>query len=181
MLTTSDNNTSEMVLKEIGYQAKGQGTRPAGLQVVMERLAAWGVPTVGVDLVDGSGLSDANRLTCAAILGVLEHGSANDAVGQGMPVAGAAGGTLADIFADSPLAGKLRGKTGSLNPNCNPRQLGAKSLGGYVPEAGGGAIEFVLLQNGECIAKNYKPLWDQLGAALAPYPTGPTAETLAPR
>jgi len=54
-------------------------------------------------------------------------------------------------------------------------------LGGYVPEAGGGAIEFVLLQNGECIANNYKPLWDQLGQALGAYPTGPTAATLAPR
>ena len=41
---------------------------------------------------------------------------------------------------------------------------------------GGGAIEFVLLQNGECIANNYKALWDQLGQAIAPYPSGPTAE-----
>jgi serine-type D-Ala-D-Ala carboxypeptidase/endopeptidase (penicillin-binding protein 4) len=160
---------------------KGQGTREAGLQVVMDRLAAWRVPTNGVVIVDGSGLSDANRVTCAALLGVLEHGSATDAVGQGLPVAGAAGGTLADVFTDTPLAGKLHGKTGSLNPNCNPGQLGAKSLGGYLPEAGGGAIEFVLLQNGECIAKNYRSLWDQLGQALAPYPSGPTAETLAPR
>ena len=66
----------------------------------MERLATWGVPTAGVSLVDGSGLSDANRLTCAAILGVLEHGSATDAVGQGMPVAGATGGTLFDVFTE---------------------------------------------------------------------------------
>jgi serine-type D-Ala-D-Ala carboxypeptidase/endopeptidase (penicillin-binding protein 4) len=181
MLTTSDNNTSEMVLKEIGFQATGQGTRSAGLQVVMEKLTAWGVPTAGVVLVDGSGLSDANRLTCAAILGVLEHGSATDAVGQGMPVAGAPGGTLFDVFTDSPLAGKLHGKTGSLNPNCNAGQLGAKSLGGYVPQTGGGAIEFVLLQNGQCIANNYKPLWEQLGQALGPYPTGPSPEILAPR
>jgi D-alanyl-D-alanine carboxypeptidase/D-alanyl-D-alanine-endopeptidase (penicillin-binding protein 4) len=180
MLTTSDNNTSEMVLKEIGFQAKGQGTRLAGLQVIMEKLTAWGVPTAGVSLVDGSGLSDASRLTCAAVLGVLGHGSATDAVGEGMPVAGATGGTLADVFVDSPLSGKLHGKTGTLNPSCNPGQLGAKSLGGYVPQEGGGAIEFVLLQNGECIANNYKPLWDQLGQAIAPYPTGPTAEALAP-
>ena len=181
MLTTSDNNTAEMMLKEIGYQSKGEGTRTAGLQVVMERLATWGVPTAGVSLVDGSGLSDANRLTCAAILAVLEHGSATDAVGQGMPVAGATGGTLFDVFASGPLAGKLHGKTGTLNPNCNPGQLGAKSLGGYVPQAGGGAIEFVLLQNGDCIANNYKALWDELGQALGPYPTGPSAATLAPR
>jgi D-alanyl-D-alanine carboxypeptidase/D-alanyl-D-alanine-endopeptidase (penicillin-binding protein 4) len=181
MLTTSDNNTAEMVLKEIGYKSTGQGTRAAGLQVVMERLASWGVPTAGVNLVDGSGLSDASRLTCATILGVLEHGSVNDAVAQGMPVAGAPGGTLSDVFTTGPLAGRLRGKTGTLNPNCNAGQVGAKSLGGYVPEAGSGAIEFVLLQNGECIANNYKPLWDQLGQALGAYPTGPTAATLAPR
>ncbi|MBK5332863.1 MAG: D-alanyl-D-alanine carboxypeptidase/D-alanyl-D-alanine-endopeptidase [Ilumatobacteraceae bacterium] len=181
MLTTSDNNTAEMVLKEIGLQSEGAGTRSAGLQVVMDRLATWGVPTAGVSLVDGSGLSDANRVTCAAILAVLEHGSATDAVGQGMPVAGATGGTLFDVFTSGPLAGKLHGKTGTLNPNCNPGQLGAKSLGGYVPQAGGGAIEFVLLQNGECIANNYKVLWDELGQALGPYPTGPSAATLAPR
>jgi serine-type D-Ala-D-Ala carboxypeptidase/endopeptidase (penicillin-binding protein 4) len=181
MLTTSDNNTSEMVLKEIGFQARKQGSRTAGLQVIMEKLTAWGIPTAGVSLVDGSGLSDASRLTCATILGVLEHGSATDAVGEGMPVAGATGGTLADVFTGTPLAGKLRGKTGTLNPSCNPGQLGAKSLGGYVPQAGGGAIEFVLLQNGECIANDYKGLWDLLGQALAPYPTGPTAEILAPR
>lgn len=181
MLTTSDNNSAEMILKEIGYAAKGQGTRAAGLQVIMEKLAAWGIPTEGVVLVDGSGLSDANRLTCAAILGVLEHGSATDAVGEGMPVAGKEGGTLYDAFTNTPLVGKLHGKTGSLNPNCNPGQLGAKSLGGYVPQPSGGAIEFVLLQNGECIANNYKPLWDQLGQALAPYPTGPSAATLEPK
>src|SRR4029079_1011684 len=101
--------------------------------------------------------------------------------GQRMPVAGATGGTLFDVFASGPLAGKLRGKTGTLNPNCNPGQLGAKSLGGYVPQAGGGAIEFVLLQNGECIANDYKTLWDELGQALGPYPTGPSTATLAPR
>jgi hypothetical protein len=50
-----------------------------------------------------------------------------------------------------------------------------------VPEPGGGAIEFVLLQNGECIANNYQKLWNQLGAALAPYPTGPSTADLAPR
>jgi D-alanyl-D-alanine carboxypeptidase/D-alanyl-D-alanine-endopeptidase (penicillin-binding protein 4) len=181
MLTTSDNNTSEMVLKEIGFKVAGQGSRTTGLQVVMDKLTSWGIPTAGVVLVDGSGLSDANRLTCSAILGVLEHGSPTDAVGQGMPVAGATGGTLFDVFTDTPLAGKLRGKTGSLNPNCNPGQLGAKSLGGYVPQTGGGAIEFVLLQNGECVANDYKALWNQLGEALAPYPTGPAPAALAPR
>jgi serine-type D-Ala-D-Ala carboxypeptidase/endopeptidase (penicillin-binding protein 4) len=181
MLTTSDNNTAEMVLKEIGYAVKKTGSRQAGLQVVTERLAAWGIPIAGVAMVDGSGLSDANRVTCAAMLAVLEHGSATDAVAQGMPVAGATGGTLVDAFKGSPLVGKLHAKTGSLNPSCNKGQLGAKSLGGYLPQDDGGAVEFVLLQNGECVAKNYLPLWDQLSTALAGYPSGPTIDQLAPR
>jgi D-alanyl-D-alanine carboxypeptidase/D-alanyl-D-alanine-endopeptidase (penicillin-binding protein 4) len=181
MLTTSDNNTAEMVLKEIGFKSKKVGSRDAGLQVVMGRLAAWGVPTTGVSMVDGSGLSDANRVTCAAMLAVLEHGSFDDAVGQGMPVAGAQGGTMVDAFNGSPLVGKLHAKTGTLNPNCNGGQLGAKSLGGFLPQDEGGAVEFVLLQNGECIAKSYKPLWDQLGQALAAYPSGPLADRLSPR
>jgi D-alanyl-D-alanine carboxypeptidase/D-alanyl-D-alanine-endopeptidase (penicillin-binding protein 4) len=181
MLTTSDNNTAEMVLKEIGFKEKGQGTRVAGIQTVVDRLTKWGIATDGLAMVDGSGLSDQNRLTCAAILAVLEHGSPTDPVGQGMPVAGKPGGTLADVFADGPLAGKLHGKTGSLNPNCHANQLGAKSLAGYVPEGDDSAVEFVLLQNGQCIAKDYRPLWDQLGTALASYPSGPTTEQLAPR
>jgi D-alanyl-D-alanine carboxypeptidase len=41
MLTTSDNSTAEMMLKEIGYQSKGEGTAPLGAGV-MRRLATWG-------------------------------------------------------------------------------------------------------------------------------------------
>ena len=37
MLHTSDNNTAEMMLKEIGYAATGQGTRQAGLDTCGRR------------------------------------------------------------------------------------------------------------------------------------------------
>ncbi len=67
MLHTSDNNTAEMMLKEIGYAARGQGTRQAGLDTVRATLERWGVPLAGVDLRDGSGLDRANRATCEAL------------------------------------------------------------------------------------------------------------------
>ena len=66
LLHTSDNNTAELMVKEIGYAATGEGTRTAGLAVVRDRLASWAVPLAGVELQDGSGLSRDNRLTCAA-------------------------------------------------------------------------------------------------------------------
>ena len=39
MLTTSDDNTAESLLKEIGLVASGAGTRAAGSAAVLETLA----------------------------------------------------------------------------------------------------------------------------------------------
>ena len=182
MLTTSDNNTAEMMLKEIGYKAKGQGTRTPGLQVVMERLAAWGVPTVGVIMVDGSGLSDANRVTCAAILGVLEHGSATDAVGPGN--AGGGCGRRHACRRRSPIHHSPGGCTARpvrSIPTATPGSSGRSRSADTCPRPGEVPSNSSFSRTAECIAKDYRSLWDQLGQALAPYPSGPTAETLAPR
>ncbi len=183
MLTTSDNNTAELLLKEIGLKASGAGTREAGIAAVGQRLTAWGVPLDGVTLVDGSGLSDDDRLTCAALLGVLVHGSPDDAVGAGLPIADRDGGTLAGIFADTPAAGVLRAKTGTLGADGIPGQVGVKTLSGYLPLAGGGAVEFALLLNGTGIAdqREYRPIWNDLVAAMETYPAGPSAVDLAPK
>jgi D-alanyl-D-alanine carboxypeptidase/D-alanyl-D-alanine-endopeptidase (penicillin-binding protein 4) len=185
MLTTSDNNTAEMLLKEIGLKAGGKGTREAGLAAVIDQMKAWNVPMAGVNLVDGSGLSDDNRLTCNALLAVLDHQDVDGPVGQGMATAGQDGGTLSDAFVGTKLEGKLRGKTGTLY-NYNDGTGGkpsAKALTGWLPLDGGGAIEFTMLLNGPQIAEktNYRPIWDAFGAMLLAYPTGVTAGALGPR
>lgn len=185
MLTTSDNNTAEMVLKEIGLAKGGAGTREAGLAVVVDTLTGWGVPMDGVTLVDGSGLSDENRLTCNALLAVLQHQAADDPIGQGLAKAGQEGGTLNDAFVGSPLEGVLLGKTGTLSNYADGvgGRPGAKSLCGYVPLDGGGAIEFAMVLNGPQIVEkvNYRPIWDAFGAVVAAYPSGPGAAELGPR
>ncbi|MCE9622496.1 MAG: D-alanyl-D-alanine carboxypeptidase/D-alanyl-D-alanine-endopeptidase [Actinomycetia bacterium] len=188
MLSTSDNSTAEMVLKEIGFASSGAGTRAAGLAVLMSTMQAWGVPTEGISLVDGSGLSDDDRMTCAALLAVLQHGSVADAVGQGLAVGGAPGTTLYDAFlTGEPLSGVIRAKTGTLNnladgttPDGKPA---AKALSGFVPTEGGGVIEFSLLLNGQTISdpSQYKPIWLAMAEIFADYPSGPTAADLGPR
>ena len=185
MLTTSDNNTAEMLLKEIGLKASGKGTREAGLAAVNDQLRAWNVPMEGVTLVDGSGLSDDNRLTCSALLTVLQHDSVDGPVAQGMATAGQDGGTLSDAFVGTKLEGKLRGKTGTLY-NYNDGTGGkpaAKALTGWLPLDGGSSIEFTMLLNGPQIAEktNYRPIWDAFATVLLAYPSGPTAGTLGPR
>ncbi len=185
MLTTSDNNTAELVLKEIGLQAGGAPTTEAGVAVVLETLQARGIPLDGVTLVDGSGLSDENRLTCAALLAVVQHGSVDDAVGRGLPLGGVKGGTLYDAFLEGePLSGIIRAKTGTLdNTDGIANKLGAKALSGYIPQPGGGAIEFSFLLNGETITNKteYRPLWEQFATIMAAYPSGPGVDELAPR
>ena len=73
MLRNSDNNTAEMMLKEIGFRVSGVGSRAAGNSAMMAKLSAWGIPLDGVTLSDGSGLSGDNKMTCAAFLAVLER------------------------------------------------------------------------------------------------------------
>ena len=109
MLATSDNNTAELLVKELGATAGAGGTRAAGLAVMQDTLDSWGLPTAGVVLDDGSGLSNENRVTCAVLLGVLARHSPTDALGAGLPVAGVSG-TLRDVFTDSrsPVACRAR-------------------------------------------------------------------------
>ena len=149
MLSTSDNNTAEMLVKEMGVVTSGTGTRAAGLDAMFRSLEAQGVPMEGVELRDGSGLSTTNRVTCDAVLRVLQLGRGGP-LDAGLPIA-AFSGTLADEFLDGPMVGRLRAKTGTLNnPPVEIDPPAVKALAGYVDPREGpgpGTIEFVLIVN----------------------------------
>jgi serine-type D-Ala-D-Ala carboxypeptidase/endopeptidase (penicillin-binding protein 4) len=173
MLMTSDDNTAEMLVKEIGLEVGGSGTTAAGVEAIVGQLLTWGVSIDGVLLVDGSGLSRANRVTCTTLVGVLNQSDPDDPIGAGLPVA-ATSGTLTDFFSGSPVAGHLRAKTGTLSD--------VKSLAGYLPVESGGTIEFVLVQNTPGIEMGgFLTVWADLAAALATYPSAVTVQDLAPR
>ncbi len=174
MLTNSDNNTAELLVKEIGLAASGDGTREAGGAAISATLAGWGVPLDGVVFGDGSGLSLDNRLTCDALLAVLQRSGGDGVLAAGLPVAGETG-SLSDVFVDHPVAGRLLGKTGTLNnPPFNADPPAVKALAGYVPVDGGGAVEYVLILNGPTISDQteYRPVWTSLADVLNSYPAG---------
>ncbi len=183
MLGNSDNNTAELVVKELGYTVAAPGTREAGLGVVREQLTAWDIDVAPLVLVDGSGLSLDNRLTCDAVLAVLQETGFDSPIGQGLPVAGQTG-TLATAFVDHPVAGRLRGKTGTLNnPPFNVDPPAVKALAGYLPVEGGSAVEYVLILNGPTISdqSEYRPVWDALADALDTYPSSASPADVGPR
>lgn len=182
MLTASDNNTAEMLVKEIGAVAGEGGSREAGLAVMATTLTSWGLR--GFELADGSGLSNDNRVSCDGLATVLARHAPDDALGAGLPVAGETG-ALTNVFTDSPMVGRLRAKTGTLGNLPDDQDPPAvKSLSGYLPVEGGSAIEFSLLLNGSGTVSDqsvYRPIWDALVATLASYPSGPTPADLQPR
>jgi D-alanyl-D-alanine carboxypeptidase/D-alanyl-D-alanine-endopeptidase (penicillin-binding protein 4) len=172
MFTTSDDNTAELLVKELGVVAGTGGSTDAGLQVERDALSAWGVPLEGVSLVDGSGLSRENRLTCAALATVLARHVHDDVFGSGLALAGQTG-TMEPYFQGTPLDGALRAKTGTLN--------GVKSFSGYLGVDGGASdIRFALVVNGTGANTRGVEIFDALGRAFVAYPTAPGSAELAP-
>jgi serine-type D-Ala-D-Ala carboxypeptidase/endopeptidase (penicillin-binding protein 4) len=183
MLTNSDNNTAELMVKEIGLAASGLGTRQAGLEAIAATIQSWGIDTTGMVLDDGSGLSLENRISCSTLLAVIQHVGFDSPVGQGLAVAGETG-TLVEIFGDTVLKGRLRGKTGTLNnPPFNVDPPAVKALSGYLPVDGGGAIEYVLVLNGPTISdqSEYRSVWAELVTSLSSFPAVASPAALGPR
>lgn len=183
MLMNSDNNTAELLVKEIGYVGAASGTREAGTQVMAATLDEWGIDTTSIVLSDGSGLSLDNRITCSALLTILQRFEPDSTFVAGLPVAGQSG-TLINVFTDHSLTGSLSGKTGTLNnPPFNADPPAVKALSGYVAVDDNTAVEYVLVLNGPTISdqSEYRPIWNDLAEVLATYPAGATAAELGPR
>jgi D-alanyl-D-alanine carboxypeptidase/D-alanyl-D-alanine-endopeptidase (penicillin-binding protein 4) len=181
MLTTSDNNTAEMLVKEIGVASSGRGTRVDGLAAVVESLRRLAVPVDDIVLVDGSGLASGNLVRCSTLVAALTV--AHPAVVTGLPVLGVSG-TLTGVLADHPLAGEVAAKTGTLNNFPLDRDPPAvKAFSGVWSPADGGTVRFALVLNGPTVSdqSEYRPLWTGLLDAIAAAPVGGVVSAIGPR
>ncbi|MGB0730092.1 MAG: D-alanyl-D-alanine carboxypeptidase/D-alanyl-D-alanine endopeptidase, partial [Ilumatobacteraceae bacterium] len=180
MLQNSDNNTAEMLVKEIGLHNNGNGSRQDGLAAIQESLSSQGVDLTDLRLVDGSGLSNTSVLRCQTLVDTLT--AADRAVIDGLAVAGVSG-TLSSIFTEGPMTGALKAKTGTLgNLPYDEDPPAVKALAGEYVARGGETLSFALVLNQSMIndQANYRPIWDALASTMAQYPTGPTASEMSP-
>jgi D-alanyl-D-alanine carboxypeptidase/D-alanyl-D-alanine-endopeptidase (penicillin-binding protein 4) len=139
----SDNFTAEILLKLLGAVDAGRGTSASGAQAVRRALQEASVPLAGVRIVDGSGLSARNRLTAAAVIGILGVAWRNPAIRpsfvQSLALAGV-NGTLKDRMERGPARGAVLAKTGTLRIS--------SALSGYVR----GRWAFAVIQNGRPVS-----------------------------
>jgi D-alanyl-D-alanine carboxypeptidase/D-alanyl-D-alanine-endopeptidase (penicillin-binding protein 4) len=155
MLARSDNDYAEFLLR---HAAGARGFAPSwrgALDNEIDLLTRADVPTGGLRLADGSGLSRVNRMpvaTLAAVLRVLYDDAALSGVvfaWNALPTAGRTG-TLANRFTTPDQAcarGRIQAKTGYL--------ADAVGLAGVAHGDDGRDRVFVLLDNG---VKKYTPL-----------------------
>ena len=159
ILGPSDNDRAQALSTRVGGGSPRLGARRAE-----ETAAALGAE---LHLVDGSGLSPANRASAGEIADLLL--GVRDTPGfrtlfRAMPVA-ARSGTLRDRMGGTPAAGRLRAKTGSLFDDPT------SSLAGYVWPHGAGlsperALVVVALVNGVSPYRA-RPVQDAIAARLA--------------
>lgn len=170
LLTTSDNVLAESLAREVAVAKDGDPSFTGAATEVQAALSQAGFDPSGTVLVDGSGLSTADRVR-PRLLGALLAVAATPAQGPrdtdflrpiltGLPVAGG-DGTLEDRFdagASADGRGVVRAKTGTLT--------GVSSLAGVVTDADGRLLVFALISNGRSPA-TVRPRLDAIAAALS--------------
>lgn len=156
----SDNFYAEMLVKGLGARYGTGGTTPAGIAVVRSALAS--VDVRPATMVDGSGLSRADRATPRQLVDLL------DAMDEAEPDVRAAwlaslavvgrSGTLAGRMRGTPAQDRCRGKTGTLR--------GVSALSGYCTTTDGRTIGFSFLENA-VYSSGAKAIEDRLLARIA--------------
>lgn len=142
ILNTSQNWFAEMLLKQLGVRFGRGGSWEQGLQVEARFLTdSLRVDSTEFALKDGSGLSQENLVSPWALTQLLRAIRTHPhypAFAAGLPVAGGVG-SLRTRFVGTPLAGRVRAKTGSIG--------GVNSLSGYIERPDGRWLTFSIQVN----------------------------------
>lgn len=137
----SQNLHAEVMLREVGFSVRHNGTREAGLAELRDFLNDAGIAKDDYRFVDGSGLSRNTLVTPAAVtqlLAFMYRSAYRDVWTNLLPVAGV-DGTLATRFPEHPEAHAIHAKTGTLSH--------VRANSGYIDSPEYGPLAFSILVN----------------------------------
>ncbi|MFD0630479.1 D-alanyl-D-alanine carboxypeptidase/D-alanyl-D-alanine-endopeptidase [Catenulispora yoronensis] len=168
MLTVSDNDLAEALLRQVALAGGKPATFEGGVAAVREQLGRLGVGLTGLSVLDGSGLSRDDRISPAFLVSVLSAAAADDhpdlrAALTGLPVAGLTGTLAEDGRYTTPQssagAGLVRAKTGSLT--------GVVTLAGLVRDNDGQLLVFALMADQATDTASARAAVDRIATTLA--------------
>jgi D-alanyl-D-alanine carboxypeptidase/D-alanyl-D-alanine-endopeptidase (penicillin-binding protein 4) len=136
MLFLSDNHYAEQLLRTIGEESAGEADDAGGIAAEQRYLERLGIPTPGLRLYDGSGLSSDNRIAAITLARLLADKESS--LYLLLPLGGRQG-TLEDYGFTTAL-GRVRAKSGHLSD--------VSALAGYVTTLHHGRVSFAFLING---------------------------------
>jgi D-alanyl-D-alanine carboxypeptidase/D-alanyl-D-alanine-endopeptidase (penicillin-binding protein 4) len=140
LLKDSINLYAEAVMR-LNAAPEAFPTNDAALEGFRRRLDAWGVPAKAQQIIDGSGLSRRNVISADAVLMLLqrmyEPAYASPFL-TALPIAGV-DGSLQNRMRDTPAAGNVRAKTGTMS--------NIRTMAGYAATRDGERLAFVVMVN----------------------------------
>ncbi len=137
----SQNLHAELALRAVGKARRNVGSFEAGMEEMGAFLTEIGIDPITYNLVDASGLSRLDMVTPAAVVKLLRHmygTPLRDSWISLLPIA-AQDGTLSKRFAETPAAGRVHAKTGSLSH--------VSALSGYIERTDGTWVAFSIVVN----------------------------------
>ncbi|WP_242573729.1 D-alanyl-D-alanine carboxypeptidase/D-alanyl-D-alanine-endopeptidase [Streptomyces sp. NP-1717] len=165
MLTNSDNDIAESLVRQTAIEAGRPASFAGAQQAVQAELKKLKLPVDGALLRDGSGLNRHDRLTSGLLTALLARAADPERpelrpVLTGLPVAGFSG-TLQGRYTDADAttgSGLIRAKTGTLT--------GVNSLAGTVVGPGGRLLAFAFLAEEAPAPDTAQRALDHLSAEL---------------
>ncbi|HSY12727.1 MAG TPA: D-alanyl-D-alanine carboxypeptidase/D-alanyl-D-alanine-endopeptidase [Verrucomicrobiae bacterium] len=142
----SQNLHAELMLRLLGKEKGNSGSIAGGLEVLRSFLVNAGIKPDEFVFLDGSGLSREDLVTPEAVVALLQYCHKQPwgtAFVDTLPVA-ATDGSLSDRFRNTPAAGVVHAKTGSLSH--------VYSLSGFATTKSGDHIVFSVMTNNNNMA-----------------------------
>ena len=145
MMKESDNTVAEMLARHVSLAQGAGGTAASLAAVIPAVIAGLGLPTEGLVVQDGSGLSPLNQVSPSYIAMLLSEVARGDgplaSLRESLPIAGV-DGSLDDRFigTNAIVHDRVQAKTGSIT--------GVRSLAGFVTGADEKPLAFAFFAQG---------------------------------